>query len=279
MTHEEKVEAGKLIAQSEMFGKINPASGYMIASICESERMSYLKFSETYNWMHGGPSIKADVMLANFVEMGGDFEIVKRDSEEARIRVVWRGKTTEFGITWEEVSHEPFTKTREGGVKSNYATPRKRMQSLWSRVVSDSVHSVCPMASKGLYTPEEAETFDDEPDAPERREPVRISPEVAAARMAHRGEPGRVAGVVDADVQPEDAEVIEDAGEGSGTDYTVCPEGFGELSGVAWADMDDKTLTDALESGADEITPTYIAAIRYEIQRRAEMPKEEGGEA
>jgi hypothetical protein len=166
MTHAELVDAGKHVAYSLMFGQINPSSGYMIAAICDQMGISYLELSETYNWMHNSPTMKADAMLAKYCERGGKYVVESRTPELARILVTANGNTMSFSVSWDDVKDEPFTKTSSGKTKSNYATPRKRMQSLWSRVVSDAVHTIDPQACKGLYTTEEAETFvDDEPAA------------------------------------------------------------------------------------------------------------------
>ena len=242
MTHEQTVEAGKLIAMSEMFGKITAASGYMIAMICQQERISYLEFNEVYNWMHGGPSMKADAMLAKFCDLGGTYQVLERDDQSASIQVTYQSKVRIFGITWEEVKDEPFTQDKNGKTKSNYATPRKRMQSLWSRAVSDAVHTICPQACKGSYTTEEAETFVDSDPAPARTDPKPITPAQAQERAG-------------------DTQVI---------DYTTCPIGGDGFKGEKWDTFDDDTLTSALELDDTEITKTHKAAIRLVLNERTE---------
>jgi hypothetical protein len=240
MSHADLVEAGKLIATSEMFGKINPASGYMIASLCYQEGISYLEFSEVYNWMHGCASMKADAMLAKFCDRGGKYEVVSRTAEKAEIKVDFQGTVSLFSISWEDVKNEPFTQDRNGKTKSNYATPRKRMQSLWSRAVSDAVHTVCPQACKGNYTAEEAETFvnEDEPAAS-----AAISPAEAAKRAG--------ASVIDV------------------PDPEVCPDGFGSYSGMRWENIMPEMLEDALLSAHPAITDSHRAAITAVIAERA----------
>jgi hypothetical protein len=258
MCHAELVEAGKLVAISEMFGKINPASGYMIAAICDQKGISYLEFSETYNWMHGSPTMKADAMLAKFVELGGKYVVKSRTPDNACISVTFQKTTMDFSVTWEDVKDEPFTQKNDGNTKSNYATPRKRMQSLWSRATSDAVHTICPQACKGIYTTEEAETFDNDDAAQVRgRDPVLSSPSEAARR-------GAVAVDVTADVETGANQI----------DYTVCPIGPKGVVGVPWADLPDETLTFALASDNAAITHAHKGAIQIEVARR-----EEGGAA
>lgn len=240
MTHAELMEAGQLVAASEMFGKINPASGYMIASICDQKGISYLEFSETYNWMHGAPTMKADAMLAKFCEMGGRYKMIDRTPEKASIEVEYDGQKHTFSITWDEVKDEPFTQKYGGGVKSNYATPRKRMQSLSSRAVSDAVHTICPQACKGIYTTEEADTFINDDEPPRRAErPATITKEDVACRVKNHAEP----------------------------DATICPEGFGEYSGKPWVEMSDDVLAAAAQ--ADGLSHAHRAAIRLVMEERA----------
>jgi len=235
MTHTELIGAGTLIAQSEMFGKINPASGYMIANICQQQGLSYLEFSETYNWMHNSASMKADAMLAKFCDLGGKYEVMQRTPDQAQIKVDWDGKQSIFKITWTEVEKEPFCKDRNGHIKSNYATPRKRMQSLWSRAVSDAVHTVCPQACKGAYTTEEVETFenDDAPAAPAPRKPVSDQP-----------------------------------GFGS-----VCPIGDADWIDKPWTKFDNETLVAALECEDPAMTQAHKNVIAAVLEIRSKEAK------
>ena len=250
MTHAELVEAGKLVATSEMFGKINPASGYMIAAICDQKGISYLEFNETYNWMHNAPTMKADAMLAKFVELGGRYKMIERTADRACIEVEFEGNKHTFSITWEEVKDEPFTMKQDGKTtKSNYATPRKRMQSLASRAVSDAVHTVCPQACKGIYTTEEQETFEND-DRPVRRDAPVVLGSVEAERRAKQ-----------AAIESADAEKI---------DYTVAPIGPDGIVGVPWADLDDNILEFALKSDNPAMTHTHKAAVRLVVEQRKE---------
>jgi len=239
-THAELVSAGELLAHSLTFGQINPAEGYVIASICDNECMSYLEFMETYNWMHASASMKADAMLARFCDMGGTYVVKDRTTDLARISVEFDGRKGEFKITWDDVKDEPFTKKNDGATKSNYATPRKRMQSLWSRAVSDAVHTICPQACKGSYTTEEAESFvDSAPGEPTRVTlPVPISPPDAAPKL-----------------KPVDA--------------TVCPIGGRNVRGYKWQDMTDEHLALAIDADKDaRITDAHRSEIKFEIARR-----------
>ena len=239
-----------------MFGQINPASGYMIAAICDQKGISYLEFSETYNWMHNSPTMKADAMLAKFIELGGKYVVKDRTTNRACIAVTFQKTAMEFAITWDDVKAEPFTQKNDGTTKSNYATPRKRMQSLWSRATSDAVHTVCPQACKGIYTTEEDETFED--DEPVRRDaPVALNADEAARRALNASVEAPGTGKDTADH----------------TDFTVSPIGPDGVIGVPWADLDDDVLTFALASDNPAITHTHKAAVRLVMEQRKEGDK------
>jgi hypothetical protein len=220
-----------------------------------------LEFYETYNWMYGAPTMKSDAMLAKFIELGGKYVVVARTSERAAIKVVFEGAEHSFEITWEESANEPFTKDRNGKTKTNYATPRKRMQSLWARVVSDAVHTVCPQACKGNYPAEEVETFiNDEGPSSRTLTPDEVQSRVRVVDGTATERPAQAA--------PTPAPFVEQ-------DCTIIPEGFGEFSGRRWAECDDETLAAALES--DALDTGYKAAVRVVVEAR--IRKDARGEA
>jgi len=164
--------AGKLLAQSGMFGISKEADGFVIAATCHQQGMSLLEFRETYHIIHGTPSMRTDTMLARLVDHGGEYEILSRTPDRAAIRAACGKASGEFELTWEQAQLEPFVYAgKEGDVvaalasgqrpplKDKYATPRSRMQMIWARVVSDAVRAVCPQACKGTYTPEEVSDY------------------------------------------------------------------------------------------------------------------------
>lgn len=167
--------AGQLLAQSGMFGAKNPAEGFVIAGMCQQAGISYLEYMNTYHFIGGRVTMKADAMLARFNAAGGKHVLLKRTDEEAAVEVEWQGRKTVFRFTWEEAKNEPFIyggppsaqseqlklPFEKRNVKDKYKTPRSRMQMLWARLVSDMVRCLFPQAVAGVYTPEEVSDFDD----------------------------------------------------------------------------------------------------------------------
>ena len=153
---------GELLAQCKMLGATNPAEGFIIATTCHQQRMSFLEFGETYNLIQGNLSMRADAMLARLLQFGGEYEILERTPEMASIKATFRKATGTFSFSWKEAQEERFPYAKGGkALKDNWATPRGRKQMLWARCVSDAVRTICPLANKGSYTPEEVHDFDD----------------------------------------------------------------------------------------------------------------------
>lgn len=151
---------GEMLARSGMFGCSKVEQGMVLALTCMSEKISPLDFMRRYHLIEGRPSQRADSMLADFrVRCHGTHRIVERTAEAAEVELSQGGNTMRFRLTWDDCKNEPFTKSRDGQVKPNWATPRIRTQMLWARVVSDGVRAMAPEICSGIYTPEEVEDF------------------------------------------------------------------------------------------------------------------------
>lgn len=167
---------GDDIARSRMFSCENPSQGKVIALACLTTGRDILSVPEEYHLMNGKLTLQATAMLGRLVKHGGEYTIVDHSPTVCAITVKYKGREYKGSITWAEAQEEPFVyagKSKEimpvlldpNGNRSkltlsqNYATPRRRMQHLWARVVSDSVRVVAPDLVSGSYTPEEVADF------------------------------------------------------------------------------------------------------------------------
>jgi hypothetical protein len=154
---------GGAIYRSHMFGCGSIEQGQVLAMACYCERMNPIQLTRTYHIIGGNITMKSEAMLAQLRLRGGSHEILERSPERAGIRLVTGAgqarQTHDFWFAWEEAQKEPFVKDSRGGLKTNWATPRARMQMLWARVVSDGVRAMMPEINSGMYTPEEAGDF------------------------------------------------------------------------------------------------------------------------
>lgn len=154
---------GGAIYRSRMFGCGTIEQGQVLAMACYCERMNPIQLTRTYHIIGGNITMKSEAMLAQLRLRGGSHEILSRTPEKAGIRITTGSgrsrQAHEFWLTWDEAQKEPFVKDSRGGLKTNWATPRARMQMLWARVVSDGVRAMMPEINSGMYTPEETVDF------------------------------------------------------------------------------------------------------------------------
>lgn len=153
-------EVGDTFYGSKMFGCRNVGQGRVMAMAWMLEQKNPLEFSRTYDIIEGKVSMKSDAMLAEFRNRGGDHTMITRTSEKAEVELRVGRKKNTFSFTWEEAQAESYIygkpdKRGDKVLKDNWSTPRRRMQMLWARLVSDSVRVMMPEVNAGLYTPEE----------------------------------------------------------------------------------------------------------------------------
>ena len=174
---------GKMLAQSEMFGARNPAEGFVIASMCQQEGISYRRWMETYHFIKGRVSKRADAISTDFIRSGGTIKITQRDADGAKVELTRNGSSYTSSITWRDCVNEPFVyagkesdvvaalaaggnATKSLKIKDKYATPRSRMQMMWARAISDGVRTLAPDCCQGMYTPEEMDDITPDTAAP-----------------------------------------------------------------------------------------------------------------
>ncbi len=151
---------GPALFRSGFMALKTPEAGTMVMFECLTRKITPQSFAETYHVMGGRLSKRADRMLAELVERGGDYTIDERTPEACRITFVVGKRTMQSVCTHEGVQQEAFYRIVKDGkekINDNYATPRKRMQMLFARAVSDGVRAIDPSVCAGLYTPEETE--------------------------------------------------------------------------------------------------------------------------
>lgn len=148
-------QLGTWLYKSSMMGVATKEAGIAVAATLLTERISPMEFTRRYHIIECKPSMRSDYMLARFQELGGTMKIHKRDGEGSDVSLTWNGETTRFSLSWDEAQQEPFSKDGKGKIKTNYATPRARMQMLFARCVSDGIRAICPQVNAGSYTPEE----------------------------------------------------------------------------------------------------------------------------
>lgn len=289
---------GNYIFQSNMFGARNPAEGFVIGITCQQEGMTLLQFKERYHVMMGQVTIKSEAMLANLLELGGEYEIQARTPDRVAIKLTYKKASFLSEIKWDDIKDEAYTRANKDAsgrnyadnvpieqrrYKDNWSTPRRRMQMMWARAVSDGVRAVCPLATRGHYTPEEAQDFDEprvvnitpapaaypqqEAEQPAQAAPVAPAPAPAPAPAAPVAEvlpPQEPPTVPPAATQPTapaaTPEMFKNVGPAD-LDYMVCKID-GPMKGIKWSDMNMENLRLALEITNPQLYEQDKAQIR-----------------
>lgn len=186
-------QLGNVIARSGVATLTSIEQGHLLAWECLSTKTPILTLIKENHFIGGKLSMKADCMLAKFMERGGKVRQLQRTPDVCEIELTPSGgEPKTFKLTWAEAQCEPypydmnqFPKDKEASLvkaihawqagngkqpefKTKYSTPRARMQMQWARLVSDSVRSVDPGVNYGRYTPEEIDDFTDDETPPEK---------------------------------------------------------------------------------------------------------------
>jgi hypothetical protein len=240
-------QAGALLARSGMFGITNEAAGFVVAATCHQQGISLMEFHRTFHIVEGRPSMRADAMLAEFRKRGGEYEIIENSVNRAAARFAFEGNEREFEFTMDDARRTGDCFKADGKtLKHNWSKRADDM--LWARMVSRAVRRLCPEINAGLYSPEEMQEGDGDAAA---RPPMRVlTPEEVQTRIAS-------AKTVTATLAATSATL---------PDCTRVPDGFGDVSGKPWAELDDDMLGIALECA--ELDAGYKAAIRLVLEER-----------
>ena len=271
---------GNYIFQSNMFGVRNPAEGFVIGITCQQEGMTLMQFKERYHLIQGQVAMKSEAMLANLLELGGEYEVIERTPERAALKVSYKKATFVSELKWEDAQKEDYTKGRNGQLKDNWSTPRRRMQMMWARAVSDGVRAVCPLATRGHYTPEEAIDFDEPkvvnvtpapaaypqeeqtaPAAPAPAPAPATAPAAPVVEVLPPQEPPTVPPAATQPAAPASTPAMFKNDGPAGLDYTVCKID-GPMKGIKWSDMNMENLRLALEITNPQLYEQDKAQIR-----------------
>lgn len=173
------IEMGPHVARSGFYGCANESQGVTICFMAFQAGLPIEHYMREYHIVAKTRlEMRSDAMLKNFRERGGDWTVLRRDSEIAEAEFSYLGKKQKFAATWAEIKQEPYVTDKDGKVREKYATPRSRMQMLWARLTSDSLRVIAPEIVAGYYAPEDFGDVDG--DAAEELEEV--APRAAASQ-------------------------------------------------------------------------------------------------
>lgn len=136
------------IARSGLFGIKTPDQALALMLIAQAEGRHPAEAARDYDVIQGRPAKKAEAMLRDFLTAGGKVEWHKLDDTVADATFS-HAQGGSVRITWD------MARAKQAGLGGKDMWAKYPRQMLRSRVVSEGVRTVWPMATSGMYVPEE----------------------------------------------------------------------------------------------------------------------------
>lgn len=144
----------RAFAASKLFGVQNPEQALALCLVAQAEGRHPASAAQDYHIINGRPSKKADAMFRDFLAGGGKVEWHALDDAQADATFSHPAGGT-ARISWDHA------RAKKAGI-SNPMWNKYPRQMLRSRVVSEGVRTVYPMATSGMYVPEEEQDIQHE---------------------------------------------------------------------------------------------------------------------
>lgn len=164
------------VAASKMFGMQTPEQALTLMLLAQAEGMHPITAARDYDIIQGRPAKKSEAMLRDFMKAGGTVEWHEMNNAKADATFFHPiGGTVR--IDWDM----PRAIAAELGTKPMWKKYPRQM--LRARVISEGVKSVFPLATGGLYAPEEVQDFKTDPKDP--RDPPPGKPPTVNVTQEH----------------------------------------------------------------------------------------------
>lgn len=146
---------GLAIFKSGMFGCDRPEQGEVLAMQCLAERKSPLELMRTYHFVEGRLAMKADALLAKFLQSGGRVEW--RERTDKRVVAIF-SRPPQAGVEIvadidEHVKNGNAISSKTGKLKDNWSKWPRRM--LTARAISEGVRLISPDCCFGVGVEDE----------------------------------------------------------------------------------------------------------------------------
>ena len=146
----------KAIANSGLFGVKTQDQALALMLIAQAEGRHPALAARDYDIIQGRPSKKSEAMQRDFLAAGGSIEWHTLSDTEAEATFSHKqGGTVRIG--WN------FDRAKKAGLGEKDMWKKYPRQMLRSRVVSEGIRTVFPLATSGMYVTEEVEDFDNKP--------------------------------------------------------------------------------------------------------------------
>lgn len=136
------------MAKSKLFGLASPEQAITLMLLAQAEGLHPAAAARDYHIIQGRPSLKADTMLARFIQAGGKVEWHALSDDQAAATFSHpQGGSVRLDWT--------LDRAKRAGLLKNDMWAKYPRQMLRARLVSDGVRTIFPGVIAGLYAPEE----------------------------------------------------------------------------------------------------------------------------
>lgn len=178
-------QIGAMLYNAKRFGFNTQQDAESHALIClmtNQDPMAVIAETDSWHFISGTRQMKYRAMANRFLRTGGKIDPIERTPDSAKALLSRNGVNLQVQFSWEEAAKEPYVWRREakinGGklecfidgqlnekaLKDNWSTPRRRMQMLWARLITDAIASTWADVIGGAYVVNEMQEddYDDE---------------------------------------------------------------------------------------------------------------------
>lgn len=141
------------IAKSGLFGMKTADQALALMAIAQAEGRHPALAARDYSIIQGRPAKNAEAMMRDFLDSGGRVEWHALSDSEADATFSHPAGGS-ARIRWD------MARAQTAGLQGKDNWRKYPRQMLRSRVVSEGVRTVCPMATSGMYVPEEVADFE-----------------------------------------------------------------------------------------------------------------------
>lgn len=138
------------VAKSGLFGVKNEDQALALMALCQAEGIHPMTAVRDYHIISGRPALKAETMLARFMQNGGKVEWHALTDQKAEATFSHpQGGSVRLDWT--------LDRAKQAGLLSNPTWQKYPRPMLRSRLISEGVRTVSPGIVQGVYTPDEIE--------------------------------------------------------------------------------------------------------------------------
>lgn len=142
------------MAKSNLFGIKTPDQAVSLMALCQAEGLHPAVAARDYHIVQGRPTLKADAMLSRFQQAGGKVEW-KEYTDKAVTGIFSHPQGGKIEISW------TIEMAKNANLTGKDVWRQYPRQMLRARVISEGIRTVYPGVAVGIYTPEEAQDFEE----------------------------------------------------------------------------------------------------------------------